>query len=42
MELKFFPSPLGAVVMPIAEVLTALYAAYAMGRYTRLLPLSTR
>ena len=46
MELKFLPSLLGAVglwlSMPIAEVLTALYAAYAMGRYTRALPLSTR
>ena len=28
--------------MPIAEVLTALYAASAMGCYTRALPLSTR
>lgn len=42
MELKFLPSLLGAVAMPIAEVLTALYAAYAMSRYTRALPLSTR
>lgn len=46
MELKFLPSPLGAenlwLAMPIAEVLTALYAAYAMKRYTRALPLSTR
>lgn len=42
MELKFFPSPLGAVAVSIAEVLTALYAASAMGRYTRALPLSTR
>ena len=42
MELKFLPSLLGAVAMPIAEVLTALYAASAMGRYTRALPLSTR
>ena len=42
MELKFLLSLLGAVVMSIAEVLTALYAAYAMGRYTRALPLSTR
>ena len=40
MELKFLPSPPGAV--PIAEVLTALYAAYTMSRYTRALPLSTR
>ena len=35
------PSLLGAeslwLAMPIAEVLTALYAASAMGRYTRLL-----
>ena len=43
MELKFLPSPPGgAVSMPLAEVLTALYAASAMGRYTRALPLSTR
>ena len=46
MELKFLPSLLGAVglwlAMSITEVLTALYAAYAMGRYTRALPLSTR
>ena len=46
MELKFLPSPLGAeslwLAMPIAEVLTTLYAASAMGRYTRALPLSTR
>lgn len=42
MELKFLPSPPGAVAMPIAEVLTALYAAYTMSRYTRALPLSTR
>lgn len=46
MELKFLPSLLGAeslwLAMPIAEVLTALYAAYAMKRYTRALPLSTR
>lgn len=42
MELKFLPSLLGAVAMPIAEVLTALYAAYTMSRYTRALPLSTR
>ena len=46
MELKFLPSLLGAeslwLAMPIAEVLTALYAAYTMSRYTRALPLSTR
>ena len=46
MELKFLPSLLGAeslwLAMPIAEVLTALYAASAMGRYTRALPLCTR
>ena len=46
MELKFLPSLLGAeslwLAMPIAEVLTTLYAASAMGRYTRALPLSTR
>ena len=42
MELKFLPSPPGAVAMSITEVLTALYAASAMGRYTRALPLSTR
>lgn len=42
MELKFLPSPPGAVAMPIAEVVTALYAASTMGRYTRALPLSTR
>ena len=42
MELKFLPSPPGAVAMPIAEVVTALYAAYTMSRYTRALPLSTR
>lgn len=43
MELKFLPLPAGgAVSMPIAEVLTALYAAYTMSRYTRALPLSTR
>lgn len=42
MELKFLPSPPGAVAMSIAEVLTDLYAAYAMKRYTRALPLSTR
>ena len=42
MELKFLPSPPGAVAMPIAEVLTARYAAYTMSRYTRALPLSTR
>ena len=46
MELKFLPSPPGAeslwLAMPIAEVLTALYAASAMGRYTRALPLSSR
>ena len=45
-ELKFLPTRLGAeslwLAMPIAEVLTALYAASAMGRYTRALPLSTR
>lgn len=39
MELKFLPSLLGAeslwLAMPIAEVLTALYAAYTMSRYTR-------
>ena len=46
MELKFLPSLLGAeslwLAMPIAEVLTTLYAASAMGRSTRALPLSTR
>ena len=42
MELKFLPSLLGAVSMSITEVVTALYAASAMGRYTRALPLSTR
>ena len=42
MELKFLPSPPGAVAMSITEVVTALYAAYAMSRYTRALPLSTR
>mgnify|MGYP000208830608 FL=1 len=46
MELKFLPSPLGAeslwLSMPIAEVVTDLYAAYTMSRYTRALPLSTR
>lgn len=46
MELKFLPSLLGAVglwlAMSITEVLTALYAASAMRRYTRALPLSTR
>ena len=46
MELKFLHSLLGAeslwLAMPIAEVLTALYAAYTMSRYTRALPLSTR
>lgn len=42
MELKFLPSPPGAVAVSIAEVLRALYAASAMGRYTRALPLSTR
>lgn len=41
-ELKFLPSPPGAVAMSITEVVTALYAAYAMSRYTRALPLSTR
>lgn len=42
MELKFLPSPPGAVAMSITEVVTALYAASAMRRYTRALPLSTR
>ena len=42
MELKFLPSLLGAVAMSITEVVTDLYAAYAMKRYTRALPLSTR
>lgn len=42
MELKFLSSPLGAVAMSITEVVTALYAAYTMSRYTRALPLSTR
>lgn len=46
MELKFLPSLLGAeslwLAMPITEVVTALYAASAMGRYTRALSLSTR
>ena len=42
MELKFLPSPPGAVAMSITEVVTALYAAYTMSRYTRALPLSTR
>lgn len=42
MELKFLPSPPGAVAMSIAEVVTDLYAAYTMSRYTRALPLSTR
>ena len=42
MELKFLPSLLGAVAMPIAEVLTALYAAYTMSRYTRALQLIPR
>lgn len=42
MELKFLLSPPGAVAMPIAEVVTALYATYTMSRYTRALPLSTR
>lgn len=42
MELKFLPSLLGAVAMSITEVVTALYAASAMKRYTRALPLSTR
>lgn len=41
-ELKFLPSPPGAVAMSITEVVTALYAAYTMSRYTRALPLSTR
>ncbi len=45
-ELKFLPSLLGAeslwLAMPITEVVTALYAASAMGRYTRALSLSTR
>ena len=30
MELKFLPSPPGAVAMSITEVVTALYAAYTM------------
>ena len=42
MELKFLSSPPGAVAMSITEVVTALYAAYTMSRYTRALPLSTR
>lgn len=42
MELKFLPSPPGAVAMSITEVVTDLYAAYAMSRYPRALPLSTR
>lgn len=42
MELKFLPSPPGAVAMSITEVVTDLYAASAMKRYTRALPLSTR
>ena len=42
MELKFLPSPPAVVAMPITEVVTALYAAYAMSRYTRALPLSRR
>lgn len=42
MELKFLPSLLGAVAMSITEVVTALYAAYAMKRYPRALPMSTR
>ncbi len=42
MELKFLPSPPGAVAMSITEVVTDLYAAYAMKRYPRALPLSTR
>lgn len=42
MELKFLPSPPGAVAMSITEVVTALYAAYTMSRYVRALPLSTR
>lgn len=46
MELKFLPSPPGAeslwLAMSITEVVTALYAAYTMSRYTRALPLSTR
>ena len=42
MELKFLPSPPGAVAMSITEVVTARYAAYTMSRYTRALPLSTR
>ena len=42
MELKFLPSPPGAVAMSITEVVTALYAAYTMSRYTRALPLSNR
>lgn len=42
MELKFLPSPPGAVAMSITEVVTGLYAASAMKRYTRALPLSTR
>ena len=42
MELKFLPSPPGAVAMSITEVVTALYAAYTMSCYTRALPLSTR
>jgi hypothetical protein len=37
MELKFLPSLPGAVAMSITEVVTALYAAYTMSRYTRLL-----
>ena len=42
MELKFLPSPPGAVAMSITEVVMALYSAYTMSRYTRALPLSTR
>ena len=46
MELKFLPSLLGAeslwLAMSITEVVTDLSAAYAMKRYTRALPLSTR
>ena len=39
MELKFLPSLLGAESLWLAM---PLYAASAMGRYTRALPLSTR
>ena len=46
MELKFLPSLLGAeslwLARPFTEVVTALYAAYTMSRYTRARPLSTR